>query len=47
MKKWKVTFTFDNGTFIEDEVDGTSYTDAYVNTMLKHPGADITELVRC
>ena len=47
MKKWKVTFTFDNGTFIEDEIDGVTYTDAYVNMMLKHPSAIIADLREC
>lgn len=47
MKKWKVTFTYDISTLIEEEVDGASYTDAYVNTMLKHPQAMITELGEC
>lgn len=47
MKKWKVTFTFDKATFTEEEVGGKSFTDAYVNTMLKHPEAEITELVEC
>ena len=44
MKKWIVTFTFDKETFSEDEVDGTTYTEAYVNLMLKNPGAMITKI---
>ena len=44
MKKWEVTFTFDKETFIEAQVEGTTYTEAYVNLMLKHPGAMITDI---
>lgn len=44
MKKWTVTYTLDKVTFVTDEVSGTNYADAYVNTMIKHPGAIITDL---
>ena len=44
MKKWSVTYTLDKVTFITEEISGTNYTDAYVNLMVKVPGAMITEL---
>ena len=44
MKNWTVTYTLDKEVFNEDEVKGYTYTDAYVNTMIKHPGALITNL---
>lgn len=47
MKKWDVTYTFDKDKYESDQVEGTSYTDAYVNAMIKHPGAMITEIREC
>lgn len=44
MKKWEVTFTVDMKVYKTEHIDGTTYTDAYVNTMVKYPGAIITEL---
>lgn len=44
MKKWVVTHTSDTKTFKETEILGTSYTDAYVNFMVKYPDEMITEL---
>ena len=44
MKKWSVTYTLDKVTFNTEVISGTSYTDAYVNTMVKYPDAIITEL---
>lgn len=44
MKKWIVTHTSDKETFKTSEIQGTTYTDAYVNFMCKHPGEMISEL---
>jgi hypothetical protein len=44
MKKWKVTYTFDKESFRDETIEGETYTEAYVNTMLKHPGAMITDI---
>lgn len=44
MKKWEVTFTEDMDTYKTVSIDGRSYTDAYVNTMVKYPGAMITDI---
>ena len=44
MKKWIVESTSDMETFDVKEIEGTSYTDAYVNFMCKHPDEMITEL---
>lgn len=44
MKNWKVTFTFDKESFRVEAVEGKTYTEAYVNLMLKHPGAIITKI---
>lgn len=44
MKKWDVTFTFDKDNFHSIEIEGETYTEAYVNTMIKYPGAMITEI---
>lgn len=44
MRKWVVTHTSDKENFKESEVMGTTYTDAYVNFMCKHPNDLITEL---
>lgn len=45
MKKWIVTYTSDAETFKTSDVEGTSYTDAFVNSMMKHPGATITNII--
>jgi hypothetical protein len=44
MKKWIVTHTSDTVNFKDTEINGTSYTDAYVNFMVKYPDEIITEL---
>ena len=44
MKKWLVKHTSDKETFNTTEIEGTSYTDAYVNFTIKHPGEIICEL---
>lgn len=44
MKNWIVTYTLDQELFNVEEVDGKTYTSAYVNTMLRHPGAIITDI---
>ena len=46
MKKWIVTHTpdRDGATIKTTEIEGTSYTDAYVNFMVKYPNEIITEL---
>lgn len=44
MKKWKVTYTFDKESFRVEAIEGKTYTDAYVNMMLKRPGAIITAI---
>lgn len=44
MKKWKVTFTFDKEHYKVEVIEGKSFTEAYVNLMLKHPGAMITDI---
>ena len=44
MKKWIVTHTSDTQTFKETEINGTSYTDAYVNFSVKYPEEMITEV---
>lgn len=46
MKKWIVTHTpeLDGATIKTTEIEGTSYTDAYVNFMVKYPNEIITEL---
>lgn len=44
MKKWIVTHTSDKETFKTSEIEGTTYTDAYVNFMCKHPNELIKEL---
>ena len=38
MKKWIVTHTPDAENYKETEVEGTSYTDAFVNFEVKYPG---------
>ena len=44
MKKWIATYTLDTEHFNVEEVEGSTYTKAYVNLMLRHPDAQITEL---
>lgn len=44
MKKWKVTYTLDKESYRVEAIEGKTYTEAYVNMMLKHPGAIITEI---
>ena len=44
MKKWIVTHTHDAVNYKETEIEGKSYTDAYVNFCLKYPKEMITEL---
>lgn len=47
MKKlrcWAATFTQDMTVFKTEPIEGTSYTDAYVNLMVKYPDAIICEL---
>ena len=44
MKKWEVTFTEDMEVYRTDDIEGTNYTNAYVNAMCKHPGVMITDL---
>lgn len=45
MKKWKVTYTFNKESFRVEAIEGKTYTEAYVNMMLKRPGAIITAIV--
>lgn len=45
MKKWIVTHTLDGEKFDTTEIEGRTYTDAYVNCMIKYPNDMITELV--
>jgi hypothetical protein len=44
MRKWIVTHTLDAETFKDTEIEGTSYTDAYINFRCKYPKEDICEL---
>lgn len=44
MKKWIVKHTESGEEFGTTEIEGTSYTDAYVNFELKYPGRIICEL---
>lgn len=44
MKKWKVTYTFDKESFRVETIEGKTYTEAYVNMMLKRHGAIITDI---
>lgn len=46
-KTWNVTYTEDMVTFKTDTIEGKTYTDAYVNMMVKHPKAMITDLKEC
>ena len=45
MKKWIVTHTPDAKKYITSMIEGKTYTDAYVNCMIKYPNDMITELV--
>ena len=44
MKKWKVTYTLDKESFKTEEVEGKTYTDAYVNMMLRCADAEIVDV---
>ena len=44
MKKWIVTHTKDTEIYEVDEVDGRTYTDAYLNSSKKFPGEIICDL---
>lgn len=44
MNKWIVTYTIDKALFNVEEVEGKTYTAAYINTMLRHPDAIITDI---
>lgn len=44
MKNWTVKYTNDGVNFDSTIIKGTSYTDAYVNFMVKHPDETITEI---
>lgn len=44
MKNWIVTYTLDKEIFHVEEVEGTTFTEAYVILMLRRPGAIITNL---
>lgn len=46
-KTWNVTYTEDKTTFKTEIIEGKTYTDAYVNMMVKHPDAMITDLKEC
>ena len=45
MKKWIVKHTANGEEFCTTEIEGTSYTDAYVNFEVKYPGRIILELI--
>ena len=44
MKKWIVTHTLDGEKFDTTEIEGRTYTDAYVNFSVKYPDKIITDL---
>lgn len=44
MKKWIITHTHDAVNYRETEIEGTSYTDAYVNFEITYPGETICEI---
>lgn len=44
MKKWIVTHTSDKETFKTTEIEGTTYTNAYLNFSVKYPDEIICEL---
>ena len=44
LRCWTVTFTQDMTVYKIVPIEGTSYTDAYVNLMVKYPDAIICEL---
>ena len=46
MKKWNVTYTLNKENYSVECIEGETYTDAFVNTMLKHNGAIITNIER-
>ena len=44
MKNWTVTYTNDGVNYDSLNIEGTTYTDAYCNFMVKYPEEMITEL---
>ena len=44
MKKWIVTHTPDAVNYKETEIEGTNYTEAFVNFELAHPGETVCEI---
>lgn len=44
MKKWIVTHSNDFEHFNKTEIEGKTFTDAYVNFTIKYPGEMIAEL---
>lgn len=44
MKYYRVTYTENMIVYKTEPIEGESYTDAYVNAMVKYPGAIITDL---
>ena len=44
LRCWNATFTQDMTVYKTESIEGTSYTDAYVNLMVKYPDAIICEL---
>lgn len=44
MKKWIVTHTPDAVNYKETEIDGKSYTDAFVNFQIAYPGETVCEI---
>ena len=44
MKKWIVTHTNDGVSLKNTEIEGTSYTDAFVNFEIAYPGEIVCEI---
>ena len=44
MRKWIVTHTHDAVSYKNTEVEGTSYTDAFVNFQIANPGETVCEI---
>lgn len=44
MKKWIVTHTPDAVNYKETEIEGNSYTDAFVNFQIAYPGETVCEI---
>lgn len=44
MKKWIVTHTHDAVNYKKTEIEGTSYTDAYVNFEIAYPNEIICDI---